>query len=592
MESVVSTDLSVLKRMAQEAMDMGADTRNRSTLCLQYYHKKQLTADEKQALRRRKQPDIVINRVRAAVNGTLGVLQQGRTDPKALPRTPDDENSSDVATKGLRYIADYNEFQDLRVAAARDYLIQHACAALVGADAKNRVKIELIAPEELLFDPRSKKEDFTDGRFLGIAKWLYADDVAKMYPSAKGDIEATVESGSPFPVDAALEDKPSGQVWLDRRRRRMIVVELYYREGGKWNRAVFHTGGVLEAGPSPYVDSDKQPCCPIVAQSCYVDDENVRYGVVYDMLDMQDEINKRRSKALHLISQRQARVSSLYANDPEVARRELSRPDGLLVGEQGDVEILQTNDMAQANLAMLQESKNELERFGPNPALLGRQGQDASGRAGLVRQQAGLTELAIVFGGHESWERRVYRMAWNVARQRWTAPDYVRVTDDEGAPQFIGVNQPRMGQAAIVTDPATGMAMLQPQVLGYDNAIAEMDVDITLDSVPDTATLQQEQFQVLADLAKLYGPQEVPFDDMLMLSSITDKQKILERRKARQEEAAQGAQPQQQLAMAGAQAELEKTQSETAKNVATAQKMQVETMTSAFSTGHQIGMAQ
>lgn len=203
--------------------------------------------------------------------------------------------------------------------------------------------------------------------------------------------------------------------------------------------------------------------------------------------------------------------------------------------------------------------------MGPNPAVLGRQGADASGRAQLVRQQAGLTEQAIVFSGIEDWELRVYRQMWVRARQFWTAPMYVRITDDEGAPEFIGVNQPEVG-----FDPMTG----QQVVLGYKNRLAELDVDITIDSVPDTVNIQQEQFQMLTELAKMYGPQEVPFEDILETSTMPNKRQVIERRKARQEQAAQAQSapdPRQQMAERGMIAEISKTEAEAALTGAKAQ---------------------
>jgi hypothetical protein len=82
----------------------------------------------------------------------------------------------------------------------------------------------------------------------------------------------------------------------------------------------------------------------------------------------------------------------------------------------------------------------------------------------------------------------MYRAMWNRCKQFWTAPDYIRVTDDEGSPQFIGINQPIPGPPQVVMGEG-GMPQIQPSVLGYDNALAELDVDIVLDVVPDTAAL-------------------------------------------------------------------------------------------------------
>jgi hypothetical protein len=92
---------------------------------------------------------------------------------------------------------------------------------------------------------------------------------------------------------------------------------------------------------------------------------------------------------------------------------------------------------------------------------------------------------------------------------------------------------------------------MQQVVLGYDNSLAELDVDIVLDVTDDTATLAAEEFQTLSELARIYGPQEVPFDDMLELSSLPDKRKLIEKRKARAEAAQQQGGQGQQMQMAG-----------------------------------------
>jgi hypothetical protein len=96
------------------------------------------------------------------------------------------------------------------------------------------------------------------------------------------------------------------------------------------------------------------------------------------------------------------------------------------------------------------------------------------------------------------------------------------------------------------------MPTIQQVVLGYDNSLAELDVDIVLDVTDDTATLAAEEFQTLSELARIYGPQEVPFDDMLELSSLPDKRKLMEKRKARQEAAQQQGGQGQQMQMQAA----------------------------------------
>jgi rhodanese-related sulfurtransferase len=353
---------------------------------------------------------------------------------------------------------------------------------------------------------------------------------------------------------------------------------------------------VLEESVSPYLDKKKRPCCPIEAQSCYVDRENNRYGIVRDMVAPQDEINKRSSKLLHELSVRQLQESipgAAMGVDIDDARKEAAKPDGVIPS---GMVVVPRQDVVAGQAQLLQGATEALERFAPNPAILGRQGENQSGRANQIRQQAGMTEQAIIFGGIDEWETRVYRQMWCRGRQHWTAPMYVRVTEDEGAPSFLGINQPPEGGQP-VPDPANPTQQLvqgeQPvfqmpngeQVLGYENAIGELDIDIMIDRTPDTANLQQEQFQMLLELVPIYGPQEVPFDDVLEASTMPNKRKIIEKRKARAEQASQMQGPQQELAQRGAVAEVTKTEAEAALTIAKADnevlKPQMEAMKAA-----------
>ncbi|MEO8926214.1 MAG: hypothetical protein ABI306_03540, partial [Caulobacteraceae bacterium] len=463
-------DLAKLKRYFTEARDLTYIARTNSLTAIDYYDSDQYTATELSTLAARGQAPIVINRVKPAINGIIGVTEKGRSDPRAWPRNPGDEDAADAATDVLRYIADFNRFKRLKQDCFRDMLVPGAMAALIGVDSDKQVTITQVRWEELFADPRSRRPDFKDARFLGIAKWMYQDDVAALYPDKAAEIESAVENGAGggMAPDASYQDRPEngiqagGSAWIDFKQRRLMVVEMYYREGS-WKRCVFTGSDVLESGPSPYNDHKGRPDCPIEAMSAYVKRDNARYGAVWDMIGLQDEINRRRSKALHLLSVTRIQVANPAAIDVDAdeARKEAARPDGVIpFGWQ----LAPNTVQMQGQLELLQESKAEMERMGPSPAVLGRSTEDSSGRALLARQQSGLIELGNLYGALEDWELRVYRQCWARAKQFWTDPQFIRVTDDENAPKFVGLNMP-------VSDGMGG-------VLGYKNALAEMDVDI------------------------------------------------------------------------------------------------------------------
>ena len=164
----------------------------------------------------------------------------------------------------------------------------------------------------------------------------------------------------------------------------------------------------------------------------------------------------------------------------------------------------------------------------------------------------------------------------------------VRVTDDIGAAKFLMVNEPVVQEVPAIVQGPDGqpMAGTQQIVVEVKNRPAEMDMDIIIDAAPDTANVQQEQFAELVKLAGIYGPQEVPFDDLLEASNLPKKRELIEKREARKQEAAQGAQqPDPRLI-----AEVESKQAKTALDGAKAEGQQLENQINALSAGMQLGM--
>lgn len=578
MENTMMTyqpDHAQLKRFFEDARDTNDEYRKESLIDRDYWDGYQWTEEERRVLEGRKQPPLYFNEIKLSIRGLVGVWEQGKNDPRAWPRNPQDEDSADVATKVLRYVKDYAEWDAKRTQCALQYFVEGTTAAIVQMDENNRVDVEQIRFEEFFHDPRSRALDFSDARYMGIGKWMFADKAAQLYPEQRDAIMGSVDynSGGLGVAGDTFADRPEGEsfgIWADPKLKRVFIVEMYHKEPQGWMRCVFWGRGVLEAGPSPYMDMFGKPENPIKARSCYIDRENRRYGEVRDLRSPQDAINKRESKLLHMLNNRQA-----VATDPEIAftqdanlvRTEMAKPDGVIPAGWSPAN---QSDMASGQFALLSNAREFIQRIGQNPSVLAQQSASASGRAQIARQQAGMVDSAMTLNGIRLFELAIFRGIWQRCKQFWKAPDYIRVTDDANSPEFIGINQPVMGEPQPMYQPDGSIGIGQP-ILGYKNALAEMDVDITIDSVPDTANLAQEQFDKLVELAQIYGPQEVPFDDLLEVSALPEKTKLIAKRKDRAEQASQGQQPQQEMAMRGMAAEIADKEASAALTAARAQ---------------------
>ncbi len=596
-----SAELGMFCRQFEESEESTQDSRQKAERDRDYYDEKQWTAEEETALKNRKQPVITYNRVKRKVNAMMGLEKQTRKDPKAFPRNPDDEESAQAATDVIRYACEDNRWDDKRSECGKELAIEGTCAIMVGVkQTKGGIDPELkrIPWDRFYYDPHSSEFDFADAAYLGQVIWMDLDKARAKWP----DKEAVfVETWSQAQGSDTYDDKPKYKMWADYKRKRVRLCEHYYRDAEGWKFCIFTKGGfVVEPQVSPYMGDDDQPECPIKAVSLYIDRDNNRYGEVRTMIGAQDEINKRRSKALHLINSRQVRVSRSTGQDAEAVRRELSKPDGVFVGEQGEVEVLQTNDMAMANLQMLQEAKAEIDLLGPNAALGGKNEAGMSGRAILAQQQGGLTELATYLDRIRCMSLAVYRSVWARVRQYWQGERWVRVTDNENNLRFVGVNRPvtalqvaarQMGVEKDNLEQADPQAVQQlqqfamnpmsQQVVEIENNVVELDVDILVDEGIDSPTIAAEEFESMLKLAGT-GMIQIPPDVLIEASSLRNKERLLEMMK-------QGPSPEQQqmgqIQMADAMAKIEKLQSETAENYAQIEQMQVKQQMDAFNTG-------
>ena len=546
--------LADMKRKAQVAMDMLDAARRRSQVFQSYYDGQQWTDEERRVLETRGQPALVFNHIKPAVNAIIGIVERGRTDPKGWGRTPKDQQSAEVATDGLRYVADVTRFQAKRRDALKDFLIWGICAGVTEMAEGAEIGLKRIRPEEFFYDPYSRDGDFSDARYMGIAKWMDEQDILDLYPDKQQEIRQSFEF---MTASDTFRDRPKdGWAWADSRTRRVMVFEMYKRKGADWFKCVFVSGGILEEGPSPFLDSKTgRPKCPILAQSAYVDMENRRYGAVSDMVGPQDAINKARSKAVHLLNVAKLRVDP-GTQDIDQVRREWAKPDGIIEAREGQVEELGDRNLAPGHLQLLQDAKEEMRRQSPTPGIVGR-GAGQSGRAILAEQQAGLTEQAPLLAQFDDWTLRCYRAFWDCIKQFWNEPKWIRVTDDEQAPRFVGLNVPQP-----VVDPMTGQPQIDPMtgqpVMQMQNSPADMDVDIVIDSTPDTAVIQEEQFQRLTELAQ--AGMMIPPDVLIEASSLPKKALLLDKLRKAQEAQAQQAQGAPNPAEQAVQAEQAKQQ--------------------------------
>jgi hypothetical protein len=565
--SVTDDEHAKLVTWVNEADDATVDSRTLSEKSRNYYDSKQWTDTEVAKLAKQKQAATVVNRCKPKIDALMGMEHANRTTAKAFPRTPKHTEGATAATEAVRFCLQDNMYERHRSDTWENMTIEGTGGIEVNVEPKGesfKITIKHMMWDRLIYDPHSRRKDFSDARYLGQVVWMDYDEAVAMYPGAE-DVLEEMQAGS-----ETYDDKPR---WMDNTRRRVKIVELYYKKDkGDWCYACFTRGGYLkEPKVSPFKNEEGETEHAYEFASLFVDRDGGRYGALRQILDIQDEINKRRSKALHLMSVRQVRWERGAVEDINKARDELAKPDGVLETTPGmEFEILKTGDMAAAQFNLLTEAKMEMDLIGANAATQGKDKTVQSGVALRQRVMTGQTELAPMFDMLKNLDIRVYRKVWNRIKQYWKSEMWLRVTDDENNLKFVGLNKPMtqgetlLKQAQEQGAPPEALAQLQAEiaqnpmmqkVVSTENDIVNLDVDIVMDDAPDTVTQEVEDFQAMAEMVKSGFP--LPPEAVIMSSPLSNKDKIIKMMKEQPQMS-----PQHQEQMKKMQEEFQKLQEE------------------------------
>jgi hypothetical protein len=506
-----------------------------------YYDGYQWTEEEQSTLKARKQPVLTDNKLKDKIDYMIGMEINARTDPKAFPRTPKHEQDAEAITDALRYVGDSQDFPKVRSDIAENIFVEGMGGDEVyvknGKDGVD-VCIKRNRFERCYWDPHSSERDFSDSRYLGTFVWMDLEEAQDKWPDLSDIWNTTAGEMRTGTMGESDSDRPQGNLHIDRAKSRVRVLEQYYLKGKVWYRAKFvKNGWIDEPEPSPYLNDEGDPEHPYSWGSAYVDKDNNRYGVIRRWKSLQDEINHRRSKSLHLLNTNQVIMEDGAVQDVQKLKLELAKPDGVITRTPGmELEVNKNLDLSAGHFQMMQQAIEALSIVGPKA--ITNVSASQSGRAKQLDRQSDALELGRLFDHLRHLQKVTYRKVWHRIKQYWTEEKWVRVRDDEGAPKFVQLNAPVTAQDMVQTAQQRGIeihpmlaqihAITPTRTMAVRNNVAELDVDIIIDEMPDVISLQEEQFANLVTLAQagVIFPPDVYIDASQLRNKKAAKEKL------------------------------------------------------------------
>ena len=224
--------------------------------------------------------------------------------------------------------------------------------------------------------------------------------------------------------------------------------------------------------------------------------DGMAYGAWRGMRDIQDDLNKRRSKALFALSVNRIVMDEGAVDDIEDTRQEAARPDGIIVKKANKTLTFEKN-MAdfQANLELAAQDSQLLRNAGGvTNENLGRDTNAQSGKAiGLKQDQGSLTSSEL-FDNLLLAIKQAGKLRLSHIEQFYTEEKAIRIVGERSPIQWLEINK---------VDPLTGNVL---------NDVTAREADFIVDTQDYRASLaqsaQEQLFELLGKIAT-FAPQVV-----------------------------------------------------------------------------------
>jgi hypothetical protein len=530
------------ERQSVNRMEMAMDA--------DFYDSIQWKPEDAEDLVSRGQMPLVYNEVAPMVDWLIGTERRSRVDWKILPRAEDDVQLADIKTKVMKYVSDVNRSPFVRSRAFADAV--KAGIGWVDDGCRDDPTEDILYSKyedwrRVLYDSDSYELDLSDARY--VFRWRLVDeDIALLIcPDREAQIRRAVQNGNvghdsnweeaTWDGENASVSQNTGQLFasgtgqtIDTTRRQCRIIEAQYRvpvmtkliASGPLKGVVLHEGDqvlhqalgklggtvvdkvMMRVHVALFTESDMLS----MGQSIYRHNrfsltpiwcyrrgrDRAAYGAIRRVRDVQQDLNKRASKALFMLNTNQVIADEGAVDDWNVLRDEVDRPDGLIIKKPGkDLVIRRDTDGATGQIQMMTLDAQSIQKSaGVAQENMGRQSNAVSGEAIKARQTQGSVVTTEPFDNLRLATQIQGENQLSLVEQFYTEAKVIRLTGAKGALDWVKVNQPEEqmdGSTRYVNDITSSMA---------DFVVSEQDY---------AGTMRQVMFESLNQMASRLPPE-------------------------------------------------------------------------------------
>lgn len=577
--------------------------------CDAFFRGEQWDPADKARLAAVRRPALTINKILSTISTVLGEQIYNRAETSFRPRNGSPAEIADVLNKVFKQIADNNQLDWKRSDMFADGIITSRGFLDVQIDYRDsmqgEVRIETLNPKNVIVDPDADEYDPDTWADVFVTKWVTADDIAVLYSKEDAELlRVRDKSFFPFGYDSIYDRRdrfgdrltPNSPITAGHDHSNVVrnirLIDRQYRQLDTQEHFLAPATGDLRPIPKDF-DRDRiawfvekfgfqvvkklvrRIRWTVTADNLVLHDDWSPYkhftvvpyfpyfrhghtiGMVENLLDIQELLNKASSQELHVINTTansgwKVKAGSL-TNMTVEELEEKGAQTGLVVevNEIDSIEKIQPNQVPTGLDRVTYKAEEHINTVsGVSDSMKGFDREDVAAKAIDKKRQAGSSNLAKPMDSLTRSDWILARNVLDLVQEFYTEERILTITKDNvtGETENLTINE--------VTP--TG------QVLN-DLTLGEYGVVIT--SVPHRETLEDSQFEQAVTLKELGIT--IPDAVLINASRLLNKTDIIKQL----EEAQNGpeAQRERELASRAQAAEVSKVEAEAANKSADAQ---------------------
>ncbi len=414
-------------------------------------HNRHYTSDQINTLDNRGQPKETFNVIRMFTRMTIGYFSTVINTIKTKPVQYSDIPKSAMATDVIQSILRDNSWMRIKEHIEEDVLVPGLSCIYYNVEETGktddngkllyRITLEQVPYKQIIKDPMSTLEDYSDARFIHRWKWVSEEAVKQMFGQAKLDKLEAYYNATEQPA-ADFDRSYAGQfVGQFKMHNNYLIVHSVIRDdkGDMWS---VYWSGDTELSRKKLVY--KYLKFPYRVFQTIRSDKAEFYGIFEDVKESQKAIDQALLQIQLLANTNKAIVETNAVEDIDEFRDTFARVNSVVeVSDLAGINIVNLSGDVVAQYNIISNALDRIQKvLGINDSFMGMAQASDSGRKVKLQQNSTIVAMRYLTGLLEYMYGKIGEDILSLVKQYYTANQVLRVSDERMGEKWLEINKP------------------------------------------------------------------------------------------------------------------------------------------------------